>query len=129
MKGSRDDQYTSREIAMHPELVKALKAQHMVTRHSDYVFPADSHGDTHVNPKLLHKRWLALVEGTAFEHGGRWHMPRHSLASLMAAEGHDQRDIDGIIGHSTKQMADRYRHLMPQQKRAAVETLKAVKIG
>ncbi len=127
MKGSRDDQYTSREIAMHPELTKALKAQHMVTRHSDYVFPAED--GSHVNPKLLHKRLVNLVKGTSFEDGGRWHMPRHSLASLMAAEGHDQRDIDGIIGHSTKAMADRYRHLMPQQKRAAVETLKAVKIG
>lgn len=54
--------------------------------------------------------------------GGRWsvlrgfHVFRHSLASIMASKGIDQRIINDILGHSTEEMELRYRHLFPKNR-------------
>ena len=52
-----------------------------------------------------------------------FHSYRHSFASNMAAAGVDQRVIDEIMGHTTEAMRKRYRHLFPQNKKAAIECL------
>jgi integrase len=50
-----------------------------------------------------------------------YHILRHSCVSVLAARGIDQRVINEIAGHTTEAMARRYRHLIPDQKRAAVQ--------
>ena len=49
-----------------------------------------------------------------------WHVLRHSFASNCAAAGVDQRVIDEWMGHQTEEMVRRYRHLFPEQQRAAI---------
>lgn len=50
-----------------------------------------------------------------------WHVFRHSFASNCAAKGIDQRIIDEWMGHQTEEMRRRYRHLFPDQQRAAIQ--------
>jgi integrase len=61
--------------------------------------------------------------------GSRWkrvrgfHVFRHSFASNLAAAGIDQRIIDEWMGHQTEAMRKRYRHLLPDQRRKAIEAV------
>jgi integrase len=50
-----------------------------------------------------------------------WHVFRHSFASNCAGRGIDQRLIDAWLGHTTEEMRRRYRHLFPEQQRAAIQ--------
>lgn len=61
-----------------------------------------------------------VVQGSKWEHLRGWHTLRHSFASNCAAKGVDQRVIDGWMGHQTEEMQKRYRHLFPEQQRAAI---------
>ena len=70
--------------------------------------------------------WKAFLTGMK---GSKWHVLRgyhafrHSFASNLAAAGIDQRVIDELMGHTTIEMQKRYRHLFPDQRRAAVITV------
>lgn len=70
--------------------------------------------------------WKAFRTGVR---GSRWHVLRgfhafrHSFASNLAAAGVDQRVIDELMGHTTVEMQRRYRHLFPDQRRAAILTV------
>ena len=61
--------------------------------------------------------------------GSRWevlrgfHVFRHSFASNLALKGADQREIDGLMGHTTEAMRRRYRHLFPAQRENAIRKL------
>ncbi len=52
-----------------------------------------------------------------------WHIFRHSFCSNCAAAGIDQRLIDAWVGHTTEEMRRRYRHLLPNQERNAIQTV------
>lgn len=70
--------------------------------------------------------WKAFRSGVK---GSKWHVLRgyhafrHSFASNLAAAGIDQRVIDELMGHTTVEMQRRYRHLFPDQRRAAILTV------
>ena len=76
-----------------------------------------------------------LDSDTAHDHlknsfkGSKWanirgfHVFRHSFASNLAAAGVDQRIIDEWMGHQTEEMRCRYRHLLPETKKAAIAKL------
>lgn len=61
--------------------------------------------------------------------GSKWvklrgfHVFRHSFASNLAAAGVDQRVIDEFMGHQTEAMRKRYRHLFPEQRKNAIESV------
>ncbi|MFO0877908.1 MAG: tyrosine-type recombinase/integrase [Gemmataceae bacterium] len=61
--------------------------------------------------------------------GSKWgvlrgyHVLRHSFISCLAAAGIDQRIIDEFSGHSTEEQRRRYRHLVPNIKQMAVQTV------
>jgi integrase len=61
------------------------------------------------------------VEGSKWAKLRGWHVFRHSFASNCAAKGIDQRLIDAWLGHTTEEMRRRYRHLFPDQQRAAIQ--------
>ena len=63
---------------------------------------------------LMHGRW-APVKG--------WHCLRHSFISNLASAGVDQRIIDDFVGHTTEEMRRRYRHLLPDVKQAALDSV------
>ena len=52
-----------------------------------------------------------------------FHTFRHSLASILASNGTDQRYVDAILGHTTEDMRKRYQHLFPRGARDAIRNL------
>lgn len=44
-------------------------------------------------------------------------MLRHSMRTNLTLKGVDERIIDAIMGHTTKEMADRYRHIAADNTR------------
>jgi integrase len=64
-----------------------------------------------------------VLLGTKWEHLRGWHVFRHSFCSNCAAAGIDQRMINAWVGHQTEDMVRRYRHLIPNQEHAAIESV------
>ena len=55
--------------------------------------------------------------------GLRFHDLRHTFATRLRAKGVHEMDIMTLLGHTTLQMTSRYTHAMPQNLRAAVDSL------
>ena len=70
--------------------------------------------ETQFTNTLQNGRW-APIKG--------WHCLRHSFISNLASAGVDQRIIDDFVGHTTEEMRQRYRHLLPDVKQAALNTV------
>jgi integrase len=127
-KQSNQDEETSRDIDMHPELLLELakwrerrpKGQFLICRR-DGLLPLESNDANRVF-------WQPL-RGTSWQLDGKrnwfkigFHTYRHSLATNLAAAGKDQRIIDEILGHQTEAMRKRYRHLSPLRRREVIES-------
>jgi integrase len=54
------------------------------------------------------------------------HEARHTYVSLMYMAGCSLEEIGDYVGHSSTYMTDRYRHLLPHQRKQAAERLDAV---
>jgi integrase len=67
-----------------------------------------------------HDHFKRLVGGSKWDVMRGWHVFRHSFASNCAAQGADQRWINGWLGHQTEEMVRRYRHLIPDQQKQAI---------
>jgi integrase len=52
-----------------------------------------------------------------------WHVFRHSFISALASKGIDQRIIDDMVGHQTEEQRRRYRHLYPDVKVNALNSV------
>lgn len=63
------------------------------------------------------------LQKTKWEKVRGFHVFRHSFASNLAAAGVDQRVIDEFLGHQTEEMRRRYRHLLPEQRRKAIDAV------
>ena len=57
-------------------------------------------------------------------YGLRFHDLRHTFATRLRARGVHEMDIMSLLGHTTLQMTSRYSHAMPQNLRAAVDSLR-----
>jgi integrase len=66
------------------------------------------------------KRTLA---GSKWEVLRGYHVLRHSFISCLAAAGVDQRIIDEFVGHCSEEQRRRYRHLSPDVKQQAIQTV------
>lgn len=76
-----------------------------------------------LRPGEVHDALKASLKGSPWEHIRGFHVFRHSFASNLAAAGVDQRIIDEWMGHQTEEMRCRYRHLLPETKKAAIAKL------
>jgi integrase len=70
-----------------------------------------------------HDHFKRTLAGTKWEKLRGWHAFRHSFCSNCAAKGIDQRIIDEWVGHLSEEMVRRYRHLLPDQQRRAIDTV------
>jgi len=117
-KRSRDKE-TFRTVDMSPQVETVMRAY----------FAGGHPGGT---VAFCSKQNQMLTDGQAWKafrtgvRGSKWyvlrgfHAFRHSFASNLAAAGVDQRVIDELMGHTTIEMQKRYRHLFPDQRRAAI---------
>lgn len=121
---------TSRRLPLSGPLFQALKdwlavhpgGQHLFClelaverskkHRTDYAELTRNEANDHFKRVLAGSRWEKLRG---------WHVFRHSFASNCAAKGIDQRLIDAWMGHQTEEMRRRYRHLFPDQQRAAIQ--------
>lgn len=76
-----------------------------------------------LDPDTAHDHFKLSFKGSKWAHVRGFHVFRHSFASNLAAAGVDQRIIDEWMGHQTDEMRCRYRHLLPETKKAAIAKL------
>lgn len=70
----------------------------------------------------LRKTWAPVLEAAGIQ-DFRWHDLRHSFASHLVMAGVDLYVVKELLGHSTIVMTERYAHLAPEHRAAAVERL------
>ena len=70
----------------------------------------------------INKSWAALMELAALDNF-RFHDLRHHFASRLVMAGVDLYTVKELLGHSDFEMTQRYAHLAPEHKAAAVEKL------
>jgi integrase len=127
-KQSRQVVETKRRIDLHPEL-KAILLEWQEKRPRGQHVACDADRLDPLTPQeanqrfwqpLRSTRWCLASRKNRFKLG--FHTYRHSFASNLAAAGVDQRVIDTFMGHQTEAMRKRYRHLLPKDRRSAIES-------
>ncbi len=120
-KRSRDKE-TFRTVDMTPK-VEAVMQGYFADGHPGGAFAFCSQRDRMLTDGQTWKAFRSAVKGSRWNVLRGYHAFRHSFASNLAAAGVDQRVIDELMGHTTVEMQRRYRHLFPDQRRAAVMTV------
>lgn len=123
------DKVTTRRVPMSP-LLREVMLKHAST-HQDLDSTFSHEYDTMrghrgiaprpLNPDTAHDYFKQTLGESKFSKLRGWHVFRHSFCSNAAAAGIDQRIINAWVGHQTEDMVRRYRHLIPNQERAAIE--------
>ncbi|MDQ3330353.1 MAG: site-specific integrase, partial [Planctomycetota bacterium] len=96
-------------------LAQPIRVENGLSRYS----PLTTHESVH--------HFRAALAGSDWSVVRGFHVFRHSFASNAAAAGVDQRVIDEWMGHQTEEMRRRYRHLFPEQRRKAIESIFCVR--
>jgi len=105
-----------RYVEVNTELSNMLKSIPTV---SEWVF-GTSKGKAEYS--LYRKPFEAALEKAGIK-DFRWHDLRHCFASDLVMKGVDLKTVSELMGHASTQMTERYSHLSPAHKRAAVELL------
>jgi integrase len=120
----------------HSDLVDRSKKRSRTTGHGGVVTRASSLNNNGVRLRVRKRPGLSpLTPNEAHDHLRRslkdspwevvrgWHVLRHSFISCCASAGVDQRFIDDWVGHTTAEMRERYRHLVPSAQRRAIRSV------
>lgn len=110
---------TFRTVDMTPFLENVMR-KYFSEDHPGGVYAFCSKKNEMLTDGQTWKAFLTGMKGSKFHVLRGYHAFRHSFASNLAAAGVDQRVIDELMGHTTVEMQKRYRHLFPEQRRAAV---------
>lgn len=108
---------TRRMVTVVPQVAQAIDAYLLKHPSGEILFCDEA--NLRLTPKSADYWFGRVLEGSKWAVLRGWHAFRHSFASVFAATGIDQRTIDSTLGHQTEAMKKRYRHLFPQQQRAA----------
>ena len=113
---------TFRTVDMTP-LVEAVVRQYFAEGHPGGVYAFGAAPNVPVSDWLSRNAFRAVMRGSKWAVLRGYHVFRHSFASNLAAAGVDEHVISALMGHLTAEMRDRYRHLFPAQRRAAVTSV------
>jgi integrase len=119
-KRTRGDSY--RTVDMHP-ILERLLSDHLANHPGGQftfcnadLFPLtkDQFNDRFKRAVRNHEKFKRLKG---------WHVLRHSFISVLCQKGVDQRIISLYVGHQTKEMEERYRHLIPEPLARPIDKL------
>jgi integrase len=117
--GSTAKSGTTRHIPLNAEALATLRGWRDQTgAATGLIFPARS-GEalTHVR-----RAWESVLRAAGITRF-RWHDQRHTFASKLVMAGVDLNTVRELLGHSDYAMTQRYAHLAPEHKAAAVAKL------
>lgn len=120
-KRDHTKKHTYRPVRMSSRLAVVMTEWLKARPQGDYTFTTDA-GEG-ITKKAAHHHLKAALAGSTWANIRGWHLFRHSLASITAMKGTDQRIIDATLGHTTEAMRQRYRHLFPSQQKAALDSI------
>jgi integrase len=121
LKRDTSREFILRDVYIHPRLREVM--EQWFSQHPGGQYTISPSGEPltvdqatdHFNRTLMgHKKW-SRVRG--------FHTLRHSVASILASKGIDQRYIDKILGHHADAMRKRYQHLFPKGVSEAINSL------
>ena len=105
-----------KEMPENKQALFTLSDSHLVGRDFDQEKESYASG-------YLSKCLARALKGTEFELCSGWHIHRHSLVSLMLDKGIDAETAMELVGHKTRDVHLRYRHVLETKKRAAFDKL------
>ncbi len=120
-KADTSRNFTLRQVPIHPALAEVMKGS--FRRHPGGPYTICTSNQAVIGPRMATKYFVAALAGSKWAVVPGFHCFRHSIASIMASRGIDQRVINEILGHNTEDMVRRYRHLSPRKKEEAVGQL------
>jgi integrase len=112
--------FTVRHVPIHPELKTVMRE--WFRRHPGGPWTICTDNTLPIGVRMATKYFRSAVAGGDWKVLHGFHVFRHSVISLMASKGVDQRIIDSITGHSTEEMRRRYSHLFPARQQSAIVT-------
>jgi integrase len=120
-KRDKSKTLTYRRVPMPDLLIRVMKD--WLDRHPGGVHTFCLSANQKLKQTFTTKTFRRALKGSKWERLRGFHTFRHSFASNLAAAGVDQRVIDELMGHQTDAMRHRYRHLFPDQRQKAVQSV------
>jgi len=112
---------TYRRLPMSDQLVEVMKG--WLGKHPGGVYSFCLAANQRLKQTFTTKTFRRALVGTDWVQLRGFHVFRHSFASNLAAKAVDQRVIDEFMGHQTEAMRRRYRHLFPDQRQKAIQSV------
>jgi integrase len=120
-KRTRGDSY--RMVDMHRRLIPIMN-EHFSHNHPGGQFAFCNADRSQVAKHEMNNRFRRAVnKHPKFKRMRGWHVLRHSFISVLCQKGVDQRLISLWVGHQTKAMEERYRHLIPESVDRQIDRL------
>ena len=116
--GATAKSHHTRHIPLNNEARETLKAWQDQADTTGYIFTA--HDGSQLGS--VKKSWASILTAAKIT-GFRWHDLRHHFASKLVMAGADLYVVKELLGHSTIAVTERYAHLAPEHKQAAVALL------
>lgn len=113
--------FTLRQVNIHPTLGTVFRRWLEVHPGGRNAFTATGRPLTVQKATEQFRRTMDASPHWAVVRG--FHTLRHSVASILASRGVDQRYIDKLMGHQNEEMRLRYQHLFPRGVADAIHSL------
>jgi integrase len=109
----------TRHLPLNSEALAVLRGWHnQATGETGLVFPGKNGGAFN----NVRRSWEGVLREAGITRF-RWHDLRHTFASKLVMAGVDLNTVRELLGHSDYAMTQRYAHLAPEHKAAAVAKL------
>jgi len=107
-----------RHVPLNQEAIDVLEVWRDQTPAAGLIFPGKNGGRL----DNVNSAWRSVLKSAGIENF-RFHDTRHTFASKLVMRGVDLYVVKELLGHATIEMTERYAHLAPEHKAAAVAKL------